>query len=106
VEVKTKYTLMKMRLGSRNIFLILLVLLGLMDVQHARSQETRKHRWMWFRFGLKKHPDAFNPNIKHGKSTHEQSRKQKKEDARVIREAKKEYKKSIRRSARIRKRGK
>ncbi len=87
-----------MRFLKKNILLIFL-LTGIFSAESVFSQkETRKHKWMWFRFGLKKKRDGFNPAVEHGKATHEQSRKQKREDDRLIRKAKKEYKKSIRRS--------
>ncbi|MGZ3865804.1 MAG: hypothetical protein ACXVC6_03575 [Bacteroidia bacterium] len=88
-----------MRFFVRNILFIFL-LTGFVAVEKATAQETKEHKRMWRRFGRKRHPDAFNPNVKHGKSTHEQSRKQKREDDKAIRRAKKEYKKSIKRSAR------
>lgn len=77
------------------------LLAGLLMVQPVFSQgETKKHKWMWLRFGMKKHPDAFNPNVKHNKATHEQSRKQKREDARMLRKQKRDYKKWQRKSKR------
>ena len=93
-----------MKFLKKNILLIFL-LTGIFAAEPMFSQETGKHKRMWWRFGLKKHPDAFNPNVEHGKSTHEQSRKQKREDARLMRKAKKEYKKGIRRSKRKRLKG-
>jgi hypothetical protein len=87
---------------KRNIFFIFL-LTGIFAVEPAFSQETKEHKRMWRRFGRKRHPDAFNPNVSHGKSIHAQSRKQKREDNRAIKIAKKEYQKGIRRSARKRK---
>jgi hypothetical protein len=90
--------------------LVVFLLAGLLQAKSAFPQdpvkkEPLKHKFMWLRFGMKRHPDAFNPNVKHGKSTHEQSRKEARENAKAIRRAKKEYKKSIKKSARARKRG-
>lgn len=93
-----------MRFIKKNILLIFL-LTGFFTTESSFSQETKKHKRMWWRFGLKKHPDAFNPSVKNGKATHEQSRKQKREDARLIKKAKREYKKGIRRSKRKRLKG-
>ncbi len=81
------------------------MLAGLFMAQPVFSQgegESRKHKRMWWRFGRKRHPDAFNPYVKRDKSTHEVSRRQKREDDKAIRRARKEYKKSIRKSARKR----
>ena len=88
-----------MRSFKKNVFLILLVL-GFFSAESLHAQETRKHKRMWFRFKLKRHPDAFNPSVSHGKATHEQSRKQKREDARLIKQQKREYKKWQRKSKR------
>jgi len=93
-----------MKFLKKNIFLIFL-LTGIFSAEPLFSQETKEHKRMWRRFGRKKHPDAFNPSVKNGKATHEQSRKQKREDARLLKKAKKEYKKGIRRSKRKRLKG-
>ncbi len=86
-----------MRFIKRNILFIFL-LCGIFAIEPVFSQETKKHKRMWWRFGLKKHPDAFNPSVKNGKATHEQSRKQKREDARLVKQQKREYKKWQRKS--------
>ncbi|MGZ3861891.1 MAG: hypothetical protein ACXVPN_07425 [Bacteroidia bacterium] len=88
-----------MKFIIRNILFVFL-LAGFFSAERVVAQETKEHKRMWRRFGRKKHPDAFNPNVKHGKSTHEQSRKQKREDDAAIKRAKREYKKSIKRSSR------
>ncbi len=94
-----------MKFLKKNIFLIFL-LAGIFSAETVFSQkETRKHKWMWFRFGLKKKRDGFNPAVEHNKATHALSRKQKREDDRMLKKAKKEYKKSIKRSERKRKKG-
>jgi hypothetical protein len=93
-----------MKFIKKHIFFIFL-LAGIFATETMFSQiqgETKEHKKMWRRFGRKRHPDAFNPYVKNGKATHESSRKQKREDARLIRKAKREYKKGIRRSARKR----
>jgi hypothetical protein len=90
--------------GLKNYILLFLLLAGIFSAQNMHSQETKKHKRMWWRFGLKKR-DAYNPYVKHGKSTHAVSREQKKEDDKALKRAKKEYKKGIRRSARKRKKG-
>jgi len=68
---------------------------------NRHSAEPREHRkiWRWFRPKQKK---DFNPYVKHGKSTHAISRREKREDDKAIRRAKREYQKGIRRSARKR----
>lgn len=88
-----------MKFLLKNILTIFL-LAGIFSADYAFSQETREHKRMWRRFGRKKHPDAFNPNVKHGKSTHEQSKKQKREDARLIKEQKRQYKRWQKKSKR------
>jgi len=94
-----------MRFFKKNIFFIFL-LAGAFTAQPVFSQkETRKHKWMWFKFGLKKKRDGYNPYVEHNKATHEQTRKQKRQDARDMRRAKKEYKKGIKRSKRKRLKG-
>jgi hypothetical protein len=94
-----------MKFFKKNILFIFL-LAGIFSAESSFAQETKKHKRMWWRFKMKKHPDAFNPSVSHGKATHEESRKQKREDARAVKRAKKEYKKGIKRSARKRKKGK
>ncbi|HXB39005.1 MAG TPA: hypothetical protein VNZ49_00595 [Bacteroidia bacterium] len=89
----------------KNYILLFFLLAGIFSAQNMHSQETKKHKRMWWRFGLKKHRDTYNPYVKHGKSTHAISREQKKEDDKALKRAKKEYKKGIRRSARKRKKG-
>lgn len=90
---------------SRKIFFGIGFLLVFLLAQPARAQvaegESKQHKKMW-RFWRAKKQREFNPYVKHGKSTHEASRQQKREDDKAIRRAKKEYKKSIKRSARKR----
>ena len=84
--------------------LVLLMLMGIFMVETGcrhRGAEPREHRriWRWFRPKQKK---DFNPYVKHGKSTHEISRREKREDDKALKRAKREYKKGIKRSARKR----
>jgi hypothetical protein len=96
-----------MRLKGRIIFGIVIGIAGLFLAQSARAQvnikegESKQHRKMW-RFWRPKKKRDFNPYVKHGKATHEASRQQKREDDKALIRAKKEYKKSIKRSARKR----
>ncbi len=71
---------------------------------NRHSAEPREHRkvWRWFR---PKHKNDFNPYVKHNKSTHEISRREKREDDKAMKRAKKEYKKGIKRSKRKREKG-
>jgi len=87
----------------KNTFILMLLAGIFMTIPacNRHSAEPREHRkiWRWFRPKQKK---DFNPYVKHGKSTHAISRREKREDDKAIRRAKKEYQKGIRRSARKR----
>jgi hypothetical protein len=89
-----------MRLLKKNTAYVFLLLGIFMAAPVYSQKETGKHKRMWWRFGLKKHRDAFNPNVEHGKSTHEQSRKQKREDAKAQKRARREYKRWQKKSKR------
>jgi hypothetical protein len=89
--------------GCRLNTVWLLLLAGIFLVGEGcrpRGAEPREHRRMWRKWSKKS--DAFNPYVKHGKSTHEISRREKREDDKALKRAKREYKKGIRRSARKR----
>ena len=62
--------------------------------------ETSEHKKVWRIFGRKKHRDAYNPYVKNGKSTHEVSKQQAKEDKALIKKQKKEAKKEWRKNKR------
>ncbi len=62
--------------------------------------ETAEHKKVWRIFGRKKHRDAYNPYVKNGKSTHEPSKQQAKEDKALIKRQKKEAKKEWRKNKR------
>jgi hypothetical protein len=95
---------MNMLSQKRTGLAIIVMLIGFCAAQPVFGQvkegESKRHKRIWRRWSKKS--DAYNPYVKHGKSTHEASRQQKREDDKAIRKAKKEYKKSIRRSARKR----
>jgi len=91
-----------MRIVFKNT-LMLFTLLGIFMAETGcrhRGAEPREHRRMWRKWSKKS--DAFNPYVKRDKSTHEISRREKREDDKAIRRAKKEYQKGIKRSARKR----
>lgn len=56
--------------------------------------ETKEHKRMWKKWSKKS--DAFNPNVKHGKSIHAQTKKDAKENKRVLKQQQKEIKKQKR----------
>lgn len=91
-----------MRILKKNIFLILLVIGGVLvkPVFSQNFSETKEHKRMWKIFGRKKNRDAFNPNVKNGKATHENSKELAKEDKKTLRRASREVKKQKRKSKR------
>jgi hypothetical protein len=62
--------------------------------------ETTEHKKVWRIFGRKKHRDAYNPYVKNGKSTHEPSKKQARENKRLLKKQDKALKKQIRKNKR------
>lgn len=98
-----------MRPGRRYSISMLFLLLGLALAQPVFAQvgikegESKHHKRLWRRWSKKK--DAYNPYVKHDKSTHAVSRKEKREDDKAMKRAKREYKKGIKRSARKRRKG-
>lgn len=91
-----------MKFIKRKIVWITL-LAGIMCVKPMLSQnfgETSEHKKVWRIFKRKKHRDAYNPYVKNGKSTHEPSKKQAKEDKALIKRQKKEAKKEWRKNKR------
>jgi hypothetical protein len=98
-----------MRPGRKYSISMLFLLLGLALAQPVLSQtgvaegESKHHKRLWRRWNKKK--DGYNPYVKHDKSTHAVSRKEKQKDDEALKRAKKEYKKGIKRSARKRRKG-
>lgn len=68
------------------------------ETQAQHFGETKSHKRMWRKWSKKS--DGFNPNIKHGKATHENSRKQKREEAKELKRQKREARRQMRRSKR------
>ena len=62
--------------------------------------ETSEHKKVWRIFGRKKHRDAYNPYVKNGKSTHEVSKKQARENKRTLKKQDKALKKQMRKNKR------
>ncbi|MBS1646614.1 MAG: hypothetical protein JST67_04680 [Bacteroidetes bacterium] len=66
--------------------------------------ETKEHKRMWRHWSKKS--DAFNPNVKNGKSIHAQSKKDAKENKKVLKEQAKEIRKQKRKQKKHYKTGK
>ena len=85
-----------MNFFRKNIHFILFALFVLAS-RATYSQnfgETKEHKRMWHKWSKKS--DAFNPYVKHGKSTHEQSKKDAKENKKILKQQEKEIKKQKR----------
>ncbi|MHB8259151.1 MAG: hypothetical protein ACYDEC_02690 [Bacteroidia bacterium] len=90
-----------MRFLKKGIFCLLLFFVVLIKPVFAQNfDETPEHKRMWKIFGRKKHRDAFNPNVKNGKATHEVSKELAKEDKKTLRRANREIKKQKRKNKR------
>jgi uncharacterized Fe-S cluster-containing MiaB family protein len=97
-----------MKLLQRNIFLIVLIVccIGVKPMLSQNFTETPEHKRMWQKFGRKKHREAFNPNVKNDKATHEISKKQAKQDKKDLKKSNKEAMKQYRKNKRKVKTGK
>ena len=85
-----------MALFKNNIPLLLFALLVFINREGFSQNfgETKEHKRMWKKWNKKS--DAFNPYVKHGKSTHEQSKKDAKENKKILRQQAKEIKRQKR----------
>jgi hypothetical protein len=91
-----------MRFLKKNIswILLLVCVVSLKPMLSQNFGETSEHKKIWRIFGRKKHRDAYNPYVKNGKSTHEPSKKQARENKRLLNKQDKALKKQIRKNKR------
>ena len=68
--------------------------------------ESPEHKKMWKKWRRNKHREAYNPNVKNDKATHEISKKQAKQDKKDLKKSQKEAMKQYRKNKRKVKSGK